>query len=48
MTNIPAENEADQIENTVKHIYQTVHSVFTEELDGSSHYTPEELSIEAV
>lgn len=47
MTTIPAENEADLIDNAYKHIYQTVHSVFTTELD-SAQYTPEELSIEVV
>lgn len=48
MTIILAENEADQIDNTYRLIYQTVHSVFYTELDGASQYTVEELSIEAV
>ena len=48
MTILQATPEADQIDEAFMHIYQTMHSLFYVDLENTTQYTSEELSIEGV
>lgn len=41
-------SDAELIDQEYMHIYRTMHALFYIDCDGSSPYTPEELSIEGV